>query len=108
MGSRPLWLVVRGASGQDSTSMRYYFSNVGPDSPLDQIAATLHRSDAAPALFQEADRYLGLSQYETRSWDGWHHHTSLVALAYWLAAEQFADRLQKPYPGPHPSGLESA
>jgi hypothetical protein len=110
IGSRPLWLVVRNASRQDSASPRYYFSNAGPDTPLDQIAAALQRYDAAPVLFQEADRYLGLSQYETRSWDGWHHHVSLVALAYWLAASvgagRSADLLQMPSPGLHPSGWE--
>jgi len=32
--------------------------------------------------FEEAKSYLGMAQYETRSWVGWHHHMSLVALAH--------------------------
>jgi SRSO17 transposase len=26
--------------------------------------------------------YLGMAQYETRSWVGWHHHMTLVGLAH--------------------------
>ena len=32
--------------------------------------------------FEEGKSYLGMAQYETRSWIGWHHHMSLVALAH--------------------------
>lgn len=113
VGVRPLWLVVRGAgaSAQDCASPGYYFSNAGPDTPLDQVAEAVHLSESAPAFFREADRYLGLGHYETRSWDGWHHHMSLVALAHWLATSAGADRpaeaLQVPFPGLQPNGRET-
>ena len=33
-------------------------------------------------FFQNAKTYLGMAQYETRSWVGWHHHMTLVGLAH--------------------------
>jgi hypothetical protein len=32
--------------------------------------------------FAESKGELGLDHYETRSWQGWHHHMTLVALAH--------------------------
>ena len=32
--------------------------------------------------FEDAGSYLGMAQYETRSYVGWHHHMSLVAMAH--------------------------
>jgi hypothetical protein len=86
MGSRPLWLVIRDESDQDCESLKYYLSNAGPETPPDELAAALRRADSASRFFQEAERHLGLGDYETRSWDGWHHHISLVALAHWFAS----------------------
>jgi SRSO17 transposase len=33
-------------------------------------------------FFEDGKSYLGMAQYETRSWVGWHHHMSLVAMAH--------------------------
>jgi len=33
-------------------------------------------------FFEDCKGYLGMAQYETRSWTGWHHHMTLVALAH--------------------------
>jgi SRSO17 transposase len=86
MGSRPLWLVIRGESKQDCESLKYYLSDAGPETPAHEIAAALDRAESASRFFQEAETYLGLGHYETRSWDGWHHHMSLLALAHWFAS----------------------
>jgi SRSO17 transposase len=91
MASRPLWLVIRGESDQDCGSLRYFLSNAGPGTPPDTIAPVLHRADAATRFFREAEQYLGLGHYETRSWEGWHHHMSLVALAHWFASSARID-----------------
>jgi SRSO17 transposase len=32
--------------------------------------------------FEDAKSYLGMAQYETRSYIGWHHHMSLVAMGH--------------------------
>ena len=33
-------------------------------------------------FFEDCKSYLGMAQYETRSWVGWHHHMTLVGLAH--------------------------
>ena len=32
--------------------------------------------------YQQLKEELGLDHYEGRSWQGWHHHVTLVCLAY--------------------------
>ena len=46
---------------------------------LARVACTRHRVEE---FFEDGKSYLGMAQYETRSWIGWHHHMSLVALAH--------------------------
>lgn len=86
MASRPLWLIIRGNSDDDCDSLRYFLSEAGPGSPLDEIAHAIHQADSASRFFLEAERLFGLGHYETRSWEGWHHHMSLVALAHWFTS----------------------
>ena len=43
------------------------------------VACTRHRVEE---YLGEAKTYLGMAQYETRSWVGWHHHMTLVGLAH--------------------------
>lgn len=31
--------------------------------------------------FQDAKSYLGMAQYQVRSWQSWHHHMALVMMA---------------------------
>jgi SRSO17 transposase len=34
--------------------------------------------------FEEGKQYLGLGDYEVRSWRGWHHHMTLCILAHFF------------------------
>jgi SRSO17 transposase len=45
-------------------------------------------------FFEDGKSYLGMAQYETRSWIGWHHHMTLVGLAH-LFVTLARRRLQK-------------
>ena len=48
-------------------------------------------------FFEDCKSYLGMAQYETRSWVGWHHHMTLVGLAH-LFVTLTRRRLQKQVP----------
>ena len=51
-------------------------SNGEPGTPvgvLALVACTRHRVEE---FFEDGKSFLGMSQYETRSWAGWHHHMS--------------------------------
>ena len=47
------------------------------------VACTRHQVED---FFEDTKGYLGLAQYETRSWVGWHHHMTLVGLAHLLVS----------------------
>jgi SRSO17 transposase len=77
----PIWLLVR-RSLEETPEIKYYVSNADASAPLGvmaQVACTRHEVEA---YFEDAKSYLGMTQYETRSWIGWHHHMSLVAMAH--------------------------
>jgi SRSO17 transposase len=77
----PIWLLVR-RSLEETPELKYYVSNGDAATPLEvlaQVACTRHEVEE---YFQDAKSYLGMAQYETRSWIGWHHHMSLVAMAH--------------------------
>jgi SRSO17 transposase len=57
-------------------------SNADEKTPLEvlaKVACTRHRIEE---FFEDAKTYLGMTEYETRSWSGWHRHMTLVAMAY--------------------------
>jgi SRSO17 transposase len=77
----PIWLLVR-RSLEATPEIKYYVSNGDAATPLGvlaQVACTRHEIEE---YLEDAKSYLGMAQYETRSWIGWHHHMSLVAMAH--------------------------
>jgi SRSO17 transposase len=77
----PIWLLVRRSPGP-APELKYFVSNAPADVPsevLAEVACTRHRVEE---FFEDAKTYLGMAQYETRSYIGWHHHMTLVALAH--------------------------
>jgi SRSO17 transposase len=77
----PCWLVVR-RSLEATPEIKYYLSNGDETTPLAvmaQVACTRH---SVEEYLEDAKSYLGMAHYETRSWAGWHHHMTLVALAH--------------------------
>ena len=48
-------------------------------------------------MFQQAKQLVGLNEYETRTWFGWHHHMTLVIIAFgFLARCQLSLKLDAP------------
>src|SRR4051795_5182461 len=77
----PIWLLVRRSLG-GTPEIKYYVSDGDAATPLGvlaQVACTRHEVEG---YLEDAKSYLGMAQYETRSWIGWHHHMSLVAIAH--------------------------
>ena len=70
--------------------------------PAGTEIATLVRVEgcrwAIEDAFETAKAGLGLTHNETRSWNGWHRHVSLVMLAFGMMAvvRQRANRLSSP------------
>jgi SRSO17 transposase len=77
----PVWLLVR-RSLEPVPEVKYYVSNADASTPLGILAEVACTRHAVEDDFEDAKSYLGMAQYETRSYVGWHHHMSLVAMAH--------------------------
>ena len=77
----PVWVLVR-RSLDPTPEVKYYVSNGDASTPLGVLAEVACTRHAVEDYFEDAKSYLGMAQYETRSWVGWHHHMSLVAMAH--------------------------
>ena len=60
----------------------YYVSNGDAATPLRVLALVACSRHRVEEFFEDCKSYLGMAQYETRSWVGWHHHMTLVGLAH--------------------------
>jgi SRSO17 transposase len=79
-GSR-VWLIIR-RNVANPSEVKFSFSTA----PEDIVALELVRMSGmrwpVELSFAEGKTELGMDQYETRSWQGWHHHMTLVMLAH--------------------------
>jgi SRSO17 transposase len=89
----PAWLLIRRSLGEDP-EFRYYVSNAGAETPLSTLALVACTRCRVEEFFEDCKSYLGMTQYETRSYVGWHHHMTLVGLAH-LFVTLARKRLQK-------------
>lgn len=52
------------------------------DSSLEELVGLAHLRWPIEQFHKEAKQLLGLDRFEGRSWKGWHHHVTMVLLAY--------------------------
>ena len=91
--ARRAWLLIRRSLG-DEPELKYYVSNADAETPLSTLALVACTRCRVEEFFEDCKSYLGMAQYETRSWVGWHHHMTLVGLAH-LFVTLVRKRLQK-------------
>lgn len=89
----PSWLLIRRSLGPEP-ELKYYVSNADDETPLSTLALVASTRCQVEEFFEDCKSYLGMAQYETRSWVGWHHHMTLVGLAH-LFVTSVQKRLQK-------------
>jgi SRSO17 transposase len=89
----PAWLLIRRSLGEEP-EFRYYVSNATAETPLSTLALVACTRCRVEEFFEDCKSYLGMTQYETRSYVGWHHHMTLVGLAH-LFVTLARKRLQK-------------
>ena len=76
-----LWLVVR-RNVADPSEVKFYFSNAPEEIDTLELVRMSGMRWPVELSFEEGKAELGMDQYETRSWAGWHHHMTLVMLAH--------------------------
>ena len=76
-----VWLIIR-RNLDDPSIIKFYFSNAPVETPLIELVRISGMRWPIEIIFEEDKGEVGLDQYETRSWLGWHHHMLLVSLAH--------------------------
>ena len=74
-----LWAVYR--QNLDGSEPRYYLSNAPPDASLETLAYVGGSRWRIETEFETEKSDVGLDEYETRTWAGWHHHIAMCLLA---------------------------
>jgi SRSO17 transposase len=78
MPKSEIWLYIR---KYDNKTIKYFLSNVPngtPDAELDRLATARWSIEQC---FQECKSHLGMTHYETRSYQAWHRHMLFVMIA---------------------------
>jgi SRSO17 transposase len=76
-----LWLVIR-RNVADPEVVKFSFSNAPETIAALELVRMSGMRWPVELTFEEGKDELGMDQYETRSWLGWHHHMVLVMLAH--------------------------
>lgn len=76
-----VWLVIR-RNLENPSEVKFYLSNAPASCALVTLAQMSGARWPVELCFAESKDEVGLDHYETRSWVGWHHHMTLVALAH--------------------------
>ena len=74
-----LWAIYR--QNLDGSEHRYYLSNAPEDTPLETLAYVGGSRWRIETEFETEKSDVGLDEYETRTWAGWHHHITMCLLA---------------------------
>ena len=77
----PIWLLIR-RSLEEEPEVKYYVSNGAAETRLEVLATVACTRHRVEEFLEDSKTYLGMTEYETRSYWGWHRHMSLVALAH--------------------------
>ena len=80
-GGPPVWRLLR-RSPEAGAAVKYYLSNADAATPVAVLAGAVCCRWRVDEWFEDSKGYLGMAQYEARSWTSWHHQMSLVALAH--------------------------
>ena len=72
------WLIIRKDEGINKT--KYQLSNAPADTPIKRLAEMSCARYWIERMFEDANGTGGLSDYEMRSWRGWHHHITMSLL----------------------------
>jgi SRSO17 transposase len=81
MPSRPAWLVATRTRGL-KPERKFFLAECSWRTSLEEILRAAFSRWSIEQCFLQGKQELGMDQYETRSWAGWHHHMTMVLLAH--------------------------
>jgi SRSO17 transposase len=87
-----VWLILRRSIS--TGELKTYLSNAPSDVSVDTLVWASGMRWPIESCFEDGKQYIGLGDYEIRSWRGWHHHMTLCILAHFFLV-RLAVRLKK-------------
>jgi len=75
------WAIFRRNLGP-KREVKYYLSNAPANCPLAQFVRVSGLRWPVETVLEEGKTEVGMDQYETRTWSGWHHHMHQSMLAH--------------------------
>ncbi len=75
------WLLVEWPTG-NAAPVKYWLSNLPERIPMAELVRLARLRWRVEQDNRECKGGLGLDQFEGRGWPGWHHHVTLVSVAY--------------------------
>jgi SRSO17 transposase len=83
-----LLIVTRTPDGNGKVKYDYHLSNAPADTPLEELARVIKAEHRIEDSLKRAKSEAGLSDYEVRTWAGWHHHQTLSLIATWFLIQE--------------------
>jgi SRSO17 transposase len=84
------WLVAEWPQGEPEP-VKYWLANLPADSSLERLVGLAKLRWRVEHDYRELKDALGLDHFEGRSWQGWHHHVTLVSVAHAFVTLQRLD-----------------
>ncbi len=78
---KELWLLAEWPE-QEKEPTKYFFADLAPSYTLRRLVRIAKCRWKIEQDYHQLKEELGLDHYEGRSWNGWHHHVTLVMLAH--------------------------
>ena len=78
--TQALWLLLR--RDLETGELKTFLSNAPASTPLAKLVELSALRWPIERCFSDGKQYLGMGDYEVRSWRGWHHHMTLCILAH--------------------------
>ena len=95
-----IWIYIR--KHEDGT-IKYFISNMPGDTDIRELNRLASSRWSIEQCFQESKSYLGMADYETRSYPAWHRHMLLVMISQ-LFVTHLRDFLKGICPSNHADG----
>lgn len=87
-GAAEVLFVTRERQADGAYKHDYHLSNAPPETPLAEFARVAKAEHRIEECLERAKGEAGLSQYQVRTWMGWHHHQTLCLMAAWFLTQE--------------------
>jgi SRSO17 transposase len=88
VGFEETLFVIRWRAEDGTMKHDYHLSNAARETPLAELARVANAEHRIEHCLQRGKSEAGLADYQTRSWDGWHHHQTLSLIAAWFLVQE--------------------